>query len=349
MNDNRVAPARRPAAAVRRPPVMAPPSATGIALGNWARACAIHYRVVLLAALMLAAGAIWLAATRLGVTTDTSDLFSASLPWRQRAMAVDNAFPQQQDLLVAVVDGATPEEAELTAAQLAEALAADPAHFKSVTRPDASPYLQRNGLLFLDKDKLSALLDQTIDAQPFLGELAADPSLRGLLAALRLIAQGVEAGQAELGAFGPALGGFHQALARAAAGKPEPLSWERLLAGSVADLAGRYHFVLAKPNLDYNAIEPGAAASDAIRAAAAGIEFVQAGRARVRLTGSVALNDEEFATVANGAVAGLIASFALVGLWLFLAVRTWRMAAPILLTLFFGLLTTTGFAALAVG
>src|SRR4051794_3277484 len=192
------APPRRAAPARRPPPAMAPPSRTGIALGKWARACGVHYHLTLGVALLLAAGSIWLAATRLGVTTDTGNLFSAALPWRQRAMVIDQAFPQFRDLLVAVVDGATPEETELTASELAAALAPDTAHFKSVHRPDASPYLERNALLFLDPKTLASLLDQTVDAQPFLGQLAADPSLRGLLNALTLIAQGVEAGQADL-------------------------------------------------------------------------------------------------------------------------------------------------------
>ena len=90
-------------------------------------------------------------------------------------------------------------------------------------------------------------------------------------------------------------------------------------------------------------------ASTRVRAAAAALPDVRGGRASVRLTGQVALDDEEFGTVANGAVQGLLLSFALVGVLLFLAVRTWRIAVPILLTLLLGLLATTGFAALAVG
>ena len=79
------------------------------------------------------------------------------------------------------------------------------------------------------------------------------------------------------------------------------------------------------------------------------LEFVASGHARVRVTGSVPLADEEFATVAEGAVAGLIGSFVLIAIWLFLAVQSWRLIVPILLTLVLGLLLTTGFAALAVG
>jgi len=319
------------------------------ALARWIGICVRHAWLVLLLALLLGGGCVWLAQSRLAVTTDTSKLFSESLPWRQHGMELQRAFPQNEDLLVAVVDGATPEEAEATATSLALALQADRTHFKSVRQPDVSPYLERNALMFLSRPQLSALLDQTIDAQPFLGQLAADPSLRGLLSALSLIAQGVEAGQANLTPFEPALKGFHAALAAAAADRPEPLSWERLLAGPVAELAGQYHFVLTQPKLDYGALEPGAAATQAIRHAVTGLEFVQRGRAHVRLTGSVALEDEEFATVAEGAIAGLLGSTVLVAVWLFLALRTWRLIVPVLLTLVLGLLLTTGFATLAVG
>ena len=318
-------------------------------LARWVGLCVRRAGWVVLLAALLAAGSAWLAYARLGVTTDTSNLFSESLPWRQRSLVLQRAFPQNEDLLVAVIDGATPEETEATAEALAARLAADHAHFHEVRRPDASPYLERNGLLFLDRPQLSALLDQTIDSQPFLGQLARDPSLRGLLGALALIADGVEVGQANLEPFEPALRGFHTALAQAAAGHPEPLSWQRLLAGSVSDLAGRYRFVLTRPVLDYGGLEPGAAAAGTIRSAAATLEFVRNGRVHVRLTGSVALDNEEFATVAEGAIEGLAGSAVLVTLLLFLAVRTWRLMLPILLTLGLGLLLTTGFAALAVG
>ncbi len=297
-------------------------------------------------ALLLAVAGILTIYANLGVTTDTDGLFSASLPWKQRQATLRAAFPQGEDLLVVVIDAAIPEEADNTANALAEALRGDKVHFSSVRRPDASPFLQKNALLFLDVDPLQDLLDKTIDAQPFLGYLAEDPSLRGLAQALSLIAEGVNRKQANLTPFIPALQAFHQALA---APDPKPLSWQNLLAGPVASLAGRYRFVLAKPIPDYGALQPGAAATQAIRDAAAKLEFVKDGTARVRVTGSVALDDDEFATVVQGAAGGLIGSLLLVTLWLFVAVRTWRLILPIVLTLLFGLDLTAAFAALAVG
>ena len=302
---------------------------------------------VLVAGAVLAILCGWLAVTRLGVTTDIDILFNPSLPWKQRETELKRLFPQQQNLLVAVVDASTPEAADATAAGLAAALARDTAHFYFARRPDASPFFDRNGLLFLDRATLSTLLDQTIDAQPFLGQLVADPSMRGLFAALSLVAIGVDQG-VSLRPFETALRGFGDVLAAALHGRPQPLSWQRLLSGPAAEFGGPYRFVLAQPRQDFDAVQPGAAATQALRQAGAEQEFVRNGQAHVRVTGAVALADEEFASAATGAAAGLVGSTLLVVLWLALAVRSWRLVIPILLTLALGLLLTTAFATLTV-
>ena len=286
---------------------------------------------------------------RLGVSTDTDLMFSDRLAWRQRSIAFDRAFPQFKDLLVVVIDGTSPEIADATAAALAEALARDNTQFRSVRRPDASPYFDRQGLLFLDKPALEAVIEHIIDAQPFLGQLAADPSARGLFASLALLGLGVTQGQANLDPYRTALENFHISMQGALEPHPVPMSWIRLLGGGMDELAGKFRFVLIQPNLDYAALQPGGAATGAVRSAIARLEFVKSGQAHIRITGAVALADEEFATVAQGMVAGLIVSVVLITLWLFLAVRSWRLIVPILGTLALGLMLTLLFAAVAVG
>ena len=311
--------------------------------------CLRHGLLVVVGGLALACFAGVYAGDHLGISTDTDEMFAQSLPWRQRALAFKAEFPQFSDLLVAVIDAKEPEQAAATAEGLAAALAADPAHFRAVSRPDASPYLAKEGLLFLDTKQLAALLEQTIDAQPFLGQLSKDPSARGLFGALALLGTGLQQSQIDLSPYQTALQGFHRAMADAIAGHPHPLSWTRLLGGKLADLGGPYKFVLAQPRLDHGTLEPGGEATAAMRAAAGKLEFVKSGDAQVRITGNVALSDEEFASVAKGAVQGMIGSVVLISLWLFLAVRTWRLIIPILLTLALGLMLTLLFAAAAVG
>jgi uncharacterized protein len=308
-----------------------------------------HSVAVVCVGVLLAVFAGWVASVRLGVSTDTDLLFKNNLPWRQRAAEMNRDFPQFRELLVAVVDARIPEEADATAADLAAAIAADKAHFRSVRRPDANPFLQKEGLLFLQPKQLSGLMDQTIDAQPFLGQLVGDPSARGLFAALSLLGMGVTQGDADLSPYLTPIKGFHQAMSDALAGHPRPLSWMALLGGGLSELAGPYHFVLAQPHQDFGALQPGGAATEAMRDIIAKLPFVKSGDARVRVTGQVALADEEFATVAQGAVKGLLGSLVLITVWLFLAVHSWRLIVPILMTLVLGLMLTVLFAAVAIG
>ena len=276
-------------------------------------------------------------------------MFSSRLPWRQSANELARDFPQFDNVLVVAIKAAEPEEGEATAAALADKVAQDHTVITDVARPDASPFLRKEGLLFLDTQALTDLMNRTIDAQPFLGQLVADPSARGLFAALALLGIGVTKENTDLSPYFPALRGFHTAMADALAGHPRPLSWQALLGGGLSDLAGQYRFVLVHPKLNYDALEPGGAATAAIRAAAADLPFVKSGDAQVAITGQVALADEQFATVAEGVAVGLLGSVALITLWLYFAVKTWRLIVPILGTLLLGLALTLFFAAAAVG
>ena len=93
-----------------------------------------------------------------------------------------------------VVDGATPELADSAAKTLATALASKPEHIEAVYEPEAGQFFESNGLLFLSVDEVRHTTEQLIRAQPFLGTLAADPTLRGLAQALAFIPKGVQEG-----------------------------------------------------------------------------------------------------------------------------------------------------------
>ena len=311
--------------------------------------CAKRAYSVVALFMLLVGLSVWASMTHLGVTTDTDKMLSDKLEWKKRSDMMGALFPQKSNLLVAVIKADLPEEGRATARALAAKLSADHEHFNYVRLPDDDPYLNRNGLMFLDPKALSKVLDDTVTAQPFLGSLAADPSARGLFDSLGLIAEGVKRGQAGLGGFQTALNGFADNLQAAAEGHPVPLSWQHLLAGNLSDLAGSYQYVVTQPKLDYGSFQPGGAATDAMRAATKDLEFVRSGNAQVFMTGEVKIDDEEFATVADGMVAGLLGSLVLVTVWLTLAVHTWRVIIPIVVTLITGLLLTTGFAAIAVG
>src|SRR5204862_920302 len=107
--------------------------------------------------------------------------------------------------------------------------------------------------------------------------------------------------------------------------------------------------ILTRPVLDFGSIEPGAAATAEIRRLAQELSLGPEGGVRVRVTGPIALDDEQFATLQAGAVRSLVISLVLVGAILFAALRSLRLAAAILVTLAAGLTLSGGFATLAIG
>ncbi len=296
--------------------------------------------------LLLALLGLAYASRHLSIDTDTNDLFAKDLPWRQAQITEAANFPQFDKLIVAVVRADTPEEATETATALNTALGADKTNFIDSHYPAGDPFYAQNGLLLLPLDQLGKLLNSIIAAQPFLGGLAADPSSRGLFTGIGLIAQGVQQGQANLAPYNQALSGVAGNLQAAAHGHPQPLSWQGLIGG---DIGGDAEFVLAHPILNQASLTPGGPATDALVRIANALPDVKAGRASVDYTGQIPLSDEQFASLTQGLVVGSIVSVVLIALWLYLALRSWRLILPILATLVLGLVLTISFAALAIG
>ncbi len=303
--------------------------------------------LVVMASCLLAAAGLFYTAGHLRIDTDTTHMFAPSLPWRQAQIAEARNFPQFNQLIVAVVRGATPEEAAETARALTAALNADKADFHDARYPAGASFYRQDGLLLLPVDQLAKLLNSIVAAQPFLGELAADPSARGLFTGLGLVAQGVQYGQANLTPYDAALIGVKDALMQAAAGTPLPLSWQALLGGNLGQQDAE--FVLAHPVLNQGTLQPGGVATAALMRIADALPDVKSGRVSVDYTGQIPLSDEQFASLTQGLVAGAIISLLLIALWLFLALRSWRLIVPILLTLLLGLCLTISFAAIAIG
>jgi hopanoid biosynthesis associated RND transporter like protein HpnN len=303
---------------------------------------------VIAVSLALALAAAAYAAGHFKMTTDTAQLISADVSWRQHEIAFDNAFPQLKDSIIVVVDGRTPELAERGAVELTDKLATRKDLLLGVDRPDGGPFWDREGLLLLPPAEVQHTMDQLIAAQPFLGPLAADPSLRGVMTSLQTLMTGVRTGAAKLEDIDRPVKALAVAMQSAADGAPTFFSWQTLFSGA-GGLSQTRKFVIVRPKLDYSALEPGAAASEAIRRTAGAAGLDPAHGITVRLTGPVPLSDEEFASLADRA--GLMVSVMLgaVLLMLWLAVRSARVTAAIMITTLIGLVMTAGLGLATVG
>ena len=273
------------------------------------------------------------------ITTDTGQLISSDTPWRKVELAFDKAFPKRTSITLIVLDAETPERAEQAARVLTARLDGKPG-IKGIERPDASAFFAANGLLFLSKEEVVKTANQLLSAQPFLGTLAADPSLRGLTSALSLMARGVTEKETTFEALQPQLNAFADALDDVNAGRRKPFSWRELLTGVKPEPRDLRKLILVTPELDFSALEPGHISDETIRATARDLGLTHENGYSVRLTGTVPLADEEFATVADGALVNGIATILIVLVILWLALHSFKIIAAVFIALIVGLALT---------
>ena len=302
---------------------------------------------VVIAAILAVLGGIY-SVQNFGINTDINRLISPSLDWRQRDIAFDKAFDQER-LILAVVEAPTPEFANAAATRLTEKLSDNHKDFDSVQRLGGGEFFDKNGLLFLPTEQVAQMTSQFQAAAPLLEIMAGDPSLRGLTAALETGLLGIKRGEITLDGttrpFSMIADTVDQVLKTGSA----TFSWRALVSDTPLTDGDRRAFIEVKPVLDFKALEPGRAATDAIRQAATDLNLAGEYGARVRLTGPVPIANEEFATVQEGAVVNAIGTVAVVLLILWLALHSSKIIFAVFVNLFVGLAITTALGLMLVG
>ncbi len=309
---------------------------------------------IVLLTLALTGGGVYLTATRFAIDTDTEHLFSPDIPWRRNETQLFKEFPQLNNLIVAVIDGKTPEIADDAAKRLNAALQGQRLIHRA-WRPDENQYLRENGLLFLDQKDVQRTVGTLLGQRDVLQTLAEDESLRGLSGALLTNLKMVGTSQRGLGMVAAGLTEISDAFEKVLQGEPARVNWEKLLAGGqdagpANPLANETRrFVLIMPVLDFGALEPGAEAIDLVRSAAKGLGLTKEAGVTLRLTGQTPLADEEFATISENMELNLGGTLAVVTLILFAALRSPKLILAVLATLLAGLAITSGLGMFAIG
>jgi uncharacterized protein len=310
--------------------------------------CARHAWSVILVALALAAGSGAYTARHFAIDTNINNLLSRELPWRQREIEYQAAYPRSTQLILVVVEAPTREQASAATRALAQGLSRAPDLFRSVEDVGGAAFFQRNGLLFLPTDQVARSTRQLSNAAPLLGALASDPSLRGLVQVLDGTLERAKHQMPSLDDLAQTLNMSADTLERIAAGQPAKFSWKVLLQGG-AQPADLRRFIAVVPALDTSELEPGRRATDAIRHIADAQQLASAFQVTIRLTGPVPISDDEFATLKDGLLLNSMISALIVLAILWLALRSLRLVAAVVVTLTIGLVITAGLGLLLVG
>ncbi len=294
----------------------------------------------MLVAIVLAIGAGFYTARNFEINTDINKLISPDLDWRQRDNAFEKAFDQER-LILAVVEAPTAEFAGAAGALLTEKLASDHKNFEGVQQLGGGAFFERNGLLFLPTAEVQQVTGQFGEAAPLVEIMAGDPSLRGLTGALESALVGLKRGLFTLDGTARPFSMIAQSVEDVLTKGTGTFSWRQLVSDKPLPDSERRSLIQVKPFLDFNALEPGKDATDAIRKAAVDLDLAGKYGARVRLTGPVPIANEEFATVQEGAVTNGIGTILVVLVILWMALHSPKIIFAVFATLFVGLSITT--------
>ncbi len=304
------------------------------------RACIRRPKAVIAVYAAIAVAAVYFATTHFAINTDINKLLSPSLDWRQRELDFEKSFPGRYDSILVVIDAPTPELAASAARAFAQRLKESPTDFRTVDEIAGSAFFARQGLLFQSVEELSQTTKALAQAGPLVRTMVADPSLRGLAQVLTLLMSGIQSKMASLDDLARSLTLAARTVEDALAGRPASFSWQGLMDGRAGEAAPARRLIKVRPVLDFSALEPGGHATRVIRGAARDLNLAADYQARVRLTGPVAMADEEFSTVRDGAFRDAGATIAVVLVILWLALRSGNLILAVFLNMFVGLAMT---------
>lgn len=281
------------------------------------------------------------------INTDTADIIDPALDWRKDKLAFEKLFPIFANNLLIVVDDPTPLQALKASEKLKQYLVSNSTRLETINIPGEDEFFQNNGLLFLNINQIENISDQLNNAQPILATLAADNSLRGFIQIVDFVILGVKENKISLTQAAAIISRLQVIIQGLSLNhKPQASFFDSMELTS--NLMPTRQVIFIKPVLDFGSLAPGKNAVQEIQQAIQQVK-IQYPETNFRITGSVALADDEFSTVAESNGTAGIVSFLLVLVVLFIALRSWQLILAVVVTLLAGLLGTTIFAIFALG
>jgi hopanoid biosynthesis associated RND transporter like protein HpnN len=317
--------------------------------GAFAHWTIISYRYalwVLLAALLVAIASGVYISRNLGMNTDTTDMLSEELPFRVNLKHYNKTFPQDIETLLIVLNAPTPEQVRLATEQLAKQLKKDATNFYDVYSPRVDDFTARNGLLYQTLPELERITDSLAAAQPLITRIAKEPALAAFADILTSAVD--ESNKGRSIELSPVLNGVNTTLEARLNGSPRALSWQTMFSGEAQKITYR-ELIIVKPRLDYSQLFPAEQSIAALHAAAERVGITEESAVQLRITGEVALAEEELNSSLRGMEYAGIITFVLVGLVLYFAMRTGGLILNVLVCLLMGLILTATFATAVVG
>ena len=279
-------------------------------------------------------------ASHLGISTNTEEMISNKLEWRKDFKALRNQFPQLNRVIAVVVDAQTEALAQAAVADLDQRLDAYNDLIKSRFAATVNPPIAGRELLLLEEDELLQITDDLAIAQPFFGRLRNHYSLASVFELL------TQAYNNDASAVPEALTQRLSAVIQQDGKGEKPLlDWSRL--NSFDDTPAR-RILFVNPIVDRDKPRSARKIIEALREQGKAMTSAFDDRVQMRLTGKIALEDDELITVSQNFLSTAWLALVCVCLILLIAFRSIRLLIISIVTLLTGLVATAAFAAVTV-
>lgn len=139
--------------------------------------------LIIVMALVLSALSIYYTRDSMEFLTGRDDLMPKNSAFHRDYREYRQEFGDQEEIVV-VIESTSPEKASRFGSELYGRLVKKRDVFREVFYPNALPFFQKNGLLFMPYEDLAALRENLVKAKPVLKELSASPSVQTLFTTL---------------------------------------------------------------------------------------------------------------------------------------------------------------------
>lgn len=289
-----------------------------------------------------------LAATRLGVDTDSSKMIAPHLPAQQRALALNAEFPHLKSSIAVVVSSGSGDAADAAAAELVRQLNARGDVIESVFAPSVHPFLMAHGYLFRTTEEVDSNFTRLVKSANLLARLRGDQTVTTFFDALNEAATLTERAEISSEALDRLYAETATVLEARTAGKSHGFAWSSVLEEE-SDLDRVTRVISVRPQLEPGRLSPAKPALQALEEIIAALPDEITGPVRIGVTGEPALRSQELQSVIGSIGLSLALSLVLVGIILAVGLKSIAQAGLALGSLVISLIITTGFAALAVG
>lgn len=289
--------------------------------------------------------------SNLSINTDTSNMLSSDLTFRQNSIEISKSFPQFSDNIIIVLDGPNTDLVNEATNLFSIQLKNDANLYGEIFDPESMEFFKKNGLLYYTISNLEELSDKLITAQPFISSLWLDPSLSTLFNLLDLFLKDGHKNPELMNIAVPIFKNISDVIIALHKNTPNKLPWKNFFSNqsphSLKKMTTR--IIVIKPNTNFDTLEPGKSVINKLRNLGQTMRLEEKYNTRLRLTGSIPLANEELQSVVDGlGIAGIL-SLVLVAVLLFWALKSGRLVFAVIFTLCCGLVWTAGLATLVIG